>query len=55
MYKVKNIISSRLVKDAITRQVLVFDSKEKAEKCATSLNVFAAVDRRRAKFTVIPA
>lgn len=55
MFKIKNLHNNRIVKDAVTRAVVTFATKEEAEQFATSLQRNAIASDKRAKFVVIPA
>jgi hypothetical protein len=54
-YQVKNLISGKIVRDACSRSIITFETKEDAERYAFSLTRFAVVSEKRANFVVIPA
>lgn len=55
MFKVKNTVSGKFAKDAITSKALVFSDMESAKKCAESLQCFAVASEKRANFIVVKA
>jgi len=55
MFKIKNLRTGNFAKNAIDRKVFTFDTKDLAEKFAASMNVFAAVDRKRDRFVAVTA
>lgn len=55
MFKIKNLVTGRIVKECCSRQVITFDSKDDAERFASSMQMNAIADRKHTKFVVINA
>jgi len=51
-YTVKNLRSGNLLKDAITRKVRYFESKEDAQKAAFSMTRFAVSGEKSDRYIV---
>jgi hypothetical protein len=54
MFNVKNLRTGRLLKDACSRQIIMYETRDAAEKAAHSMNRFAAVDGKRDRYVAIP-
>ena len=53
MFNVKNLRSGKVLKDACSRKVIVYETREHAELAAHSMNRFAAVAEKRDRYVVI--
>ncbi len=44
MYTIKNLRTSKIIKDAITGKAMTFESKQQAQKFADSLTLYSVID-----------